>query len=401
MKILVANFGSTSFKYRLFDMNGRDEAVLAKGGYERVSDYNEVVDDCLSTLLNEGAIDSLDDLDAVGFKTVMGRNLSGCVCDDDAVIEALNGFASLAPAHNPPYANGIHTFAERTPDTPRVALFETAFYQWVPEAAKVYAVPRDWREAGLERYGFHGASHKFVAERSAELMQREDVAERVRGLYVDGPGDFAGQPLRVISCHLGGSSSLTGIDTGIAIGTSMGFTPQSGLPQNNRVGDLDSGAVPFIMDQFNLGIDEVQTAMTRESGLFGLSCGAGNDMRDIRAAKNAGDSDARLAIDHLVYSIRKYIGQYHLEMNGLEALVFTAGIGENDPELREAVCANLSCIGLELDPEKNKQVGTECEIQRDDSTVKVLIIPTNEELIVARETKRLLEAQRTTAGPIV
>jgi acetate kinase len=177
----------------------------------------------------------------------------------------------------------------------------------------------------------------------------------------------------------------------------MGFTPQSGLPQNNRVGDLDSGAVPFIMDQFNLGIDEVQTAMTRESGLFGLSCGAGNDMRDLREAKNAGDSDARLAIDHLVYSIRKYIGQYHLEMNGLEALVFTAGIGEHDPELREAVCANLTCIGLELDPEKNKQVGTECEIQRDDSAVKVLIIPTNEELIVARETKRLLQAQRTTA----
>ncbi|MFT7513041.1 MAG: acetate kinase [Candidatus Omnitrophota bacterium] len=397
MKILVANFGSTSFKYRLFDMAGIGETMLAKGGYERVTDYNEVVDDCLGKLVSEGAIGSLDELDAVGFKTVMGRNLSGCVCDDEAVLEALDGFASLAPAHNPPYANGIRTFGQRIPNVPRVALFETAFYQWVPEAARVYAVPNAWREAGLERYGFHGASHKFVAERSAELLQRDDVAERVRGLYVDGPGDFSGAPLRVISCHLGGSSSVTGVNTGVAIGTSMGFTPQSGLPQNNRVGELDSGAVPFIMNQFQLSIEEVQTAMTTQSGLFGLSGGAGNDMRDLWKAKTEGNSDAGLAIDHLVYSIRKYLGQYHLEMNGLEALVFTAGIGERDPDVREAVCANLSCLGLKLDLEKNKQVGVECEIQSDDSAVKILVIPTNEELIVARETKRLLQAQQTNA----
>jgi acetate kinase len=365
---------------------------VTKGGYERVTNYAEVVDDCLAKLLEEGHIASIDELDAVGFKTVMGRNLSGCVCDDEKVLAALEGFSDLAPAHNPPYAAGIKTFRDRAPDVHRVALFETAFYQWVPEAARVYAIPKAWREAGLERYGFHGASHKFVAERSAELMNRPDVVERTRGLYVKGPGAAPEKPLRVISCHLGGSASVTGIDSGVAIGTSMGFTPQSGLPQNNRVGDLDSGAVPFIMNTLGLSIDEVQQVMTKESGLLGLSDGAGNDMRDLHAAAENGNTDARLAIAHFVHSIRKYIGSFFVDLGGLDALVFTAGIGEKDEILREAVCENLEHLGVKLNVEKNRNLsGDEVEISASDSAVKIWVVPTNEEIIVARETQRLLE----------
>ena len=392
MKILVANFGSTSFKYRLYDMLEGEERALAKGGYERVTNYAEVVDDCLATLVKEGHIASPDDLDAVGFKTVMGRNLSGCVCDDEAILAALDGFADLAPAHNPPYAEGLKTFRDRAPEVKRVALFETAFYQWVSPAARAYAVPKAWRDAGLERYGFHGASHKYIAERSAELMGRPDVMTRAQRQYVDGPGTFDGAPLRIISCHLGGSASVTGINSGIAIGTSMGFSPQSGLPQNNRVGDLDSGAVPFVMNTLGLDIDEVQRQMTKESGLLGLSNGAGNDMRDLHQAAESGNADAQLAIDHFSHSIRKYIGSFHLELNGVDALVFTAGIGEKDPDLREAICANLECVGIKLDLEKNRNVGSdEVEISAAGSAAKIWVIPTNEELIVARETRRLLE----------
>ena len=391
MKILVANFGSTSFKYRLYDMDGTQECALAKGGYERVTDYAEVVDDCLATLLKEGHLNEVGDLDAVGFKTVMGRNLSGCVSDDDSVLSALEGFADLAPAHNPPYAEGIKTFRDRAPEVPRVALFETAFYQWVPEAARVYAVPKAWREAGLERYGFHGASHKFIAERSAELMGRADVMERAQGLYVKGPGSFSGDPLRVISCHLGGSASVTAIDSGVAIGTSMGFTPQSGLPQNNRVGDLDSGAVPFVMSTLGIDVEEAQRQMTKESGLLGLSDGAGNDMRDLNTAADEGNADARLAIDHFVHSIRKYIGSFYLELGGLDGLVFTAGIGEKDADLREGVCKDLAHLGIALDLEKNRNLsGEEEEISASGSSAQIWVIPTNEELIVAREARRLL-----------
>ena len=398
MNILVANLGSTSFKYRLFRFDGTGAASLsAKGGYERVTDYGQAIDDCLAALKTAGQVQSSADLHGVGFKTVLGKDLTGCVPADDRAIAALEGFREIAPAHNPPYALGIRRFREKLPGVPLFALFETAFYQWMPEAATRYAVPESWYQAGVRRYGFHGASHKFVAERSAELLGRNDIVERVRRLYQAGPAplvDNAGRKaLRVISCHLGGSSSVTGIRDGVAIGTSMGLSPQSGLPQNNRVGDLDSAAIPFVVKTLGLSLTEVERQMTKESGLLGLS-GVGNDLRDILAAAGQGNARARLAIEVLVHSTRHWIGAFLIELGGCDALVFTAGIGENNPDLRAAICAGLSDLGLELDSAKNSALrGEEGEISAPDSRTRVLVIPANEELVVARETRRCVAAQ--------
>lgn len=390
MLVLVANLGSTSFKYQLFRMDGPDGAVLAKGGYERVTDYATVIDDALANLQRGGFIASPGEIDAVGFKTVFGKSVSGCVEADDSVIEALEAFAVVAPAHNPPYVNGIRQFRKSLPKARLVALFETAFYQWVPEAASRYAVPRSWHDLGIRRHGFHGASHKFVAERSAELCGRQDVAAIARGLYLDGPRPVEGSPFRVVSCHLGGSSSVTGIRNGVAIGSSMGFSPQSGLPQNNRVGDLDSEAIPYAMRSLGLTLDEAQRQLTKESGLLGIS-GVSNDIRDVNAAASEGNADAALAIDVLIDSIRHWIGSFLLKMGGLDALVFTAGIGENGAPLRARVCEGLEEFGLILDLEKNSACrATEAVISRDDSRVKVIVIPANEELVLTREVFRKL-----------
>lgn len=392
MRLLVANLGSTSFKYRLFSLEGTDETLLAQGGYERVTDYGEVIDDCLATLKKAGHVESARDLAGVGFKTVLGKNLTGCVPADQAVLDALEGYQAIAPAHNPPYANGIRRFAEKMPGVPLVALFETAFYQWVPEAGRRYAVPRAWHEAGVQRFGFHGASHKFVAERSAELLGRDDVAGIARALYRSGPQRVAGPPLRVISCHLGGSSSITGMKNGAAIGTSMGMSPQSGVPQNNRVGDLDSAAVPFAQRSLDLTLEEIDRQLTEEGGLFGIS-GVSNDLRDIKKAAREGHSDAQLALDVFVHEIRRWVGSFYFQLNGCDALVFTAGIGENHPDLRAAICAELDNLGIEIDHAKNEAAtGQEAEISAAGSRTRIFVIPANEELVVARETKRLLEA---------
>ena len=390
MLILVANLGSTSFKYRLFRMAEQGGEVIAKGAYERVTDYATVIDEALVTLQRDGIIASADDIDAVGFKTVLGKDLSGCVMAGPEVIAALDGFTAVAPAHNPPYAAGIRQFAKSLPKARLVALFETAFYQWTTEASATYAVPRSWRDIGIRRYGFHGASHKFIAERSAELCGREDVAQIARRLYLDGPQAVAAAPLRVVSCHLGGSSSVTGIRNGVAIGTSMGFSPQSGVPQNNRVGDLDSGAIPYAMRTLGLTLDEAERQLTKASGLLGLS-GVSNDIRDIYAAAAAGNAEAQLALDTLVHSIRHWTGAFHFELGGLDALVFTAGIGENGPIVRAAVCNNLAPFGIHLDAAKNAAcAGSEAVISTDASPVKILVIPANEELVLAREVFRKL-----------
>lgn len=389
MLVLIANLGSTSFKYRLFEMGTGDDRVLAQGGFERVTDHGEAIESALAELESGGVIASRDDIDAVGFKTVLGRSLSGCVEADDRVLDALEGFAAVAPAHNPPYAAGIRQFARLLPKARRVALFETAFYQWVPEAASRYAVPKAWHDIGIRRYGFHGASHKFIAERSAELMGREDVAEVVRGLYQKGPQPV-GKPLRVISCHLGGSSSVTGIRNGVAVGTSMGFSPQSGLPQNNRVGDLDSGAIPYAMKTLRLSMEEVERQLTKESGLLGVS-GVSNDIRDVNDAAEGGNADAKLAIDLLIHEIRRWASSFLFELGGIDALTFTAGIGENGAPIRAAVCEGLEAFGIKLDPELNATCrATETEISAADSPVKVLVIPANEELVLAREVFRKL-----------
>jgi acetate kinase len=390
MKILVANIGSTSFKYRLFHMDGAAERVVAKGGYERVTDHGVAIRDSLNTLVEQGHLESVASLDAVGFKTVLGKNLSGCVPADDKALKALDDFKEIAPAHNPPYAASIRFFRDTYPDIRLVALFETAFYQWVPQAAKTYALPKSWRELGIERQGFHGASHKYVAERSAELMGREDVAERVRNLYVRGPGEWTGAPLRVVSCHLGGSSSVTGIHTGVAMGNSFGLSPQAGLPQNNRVGDLDSAALPYAMEKLGIPMSEAIRQMNKEGGLLGLS-GVSNDLRDVKDAAAAGNPDARLAIDVLVDNVRQYLGAYMLKMGGLEAIVFTAGIGEHNPDLRAAICASLEEFGLVLDPARNDVLHSEGPIHAEGSRIQAWVIPANEELVIARETRRLLE----------
>jgi len=389
VKILVANLGSTSFKYRLIDMGDVDAAELASGGYERVSDYTECIEDMLNNLIGEGHLQSGEDIDAIGFKTVLGKDLSGCVEADEQVLDALNGFKEVAPAHNPAYAEGIRCFREKLPGVKRVALFETAFFQWVTPGASTYALPKTWRELGIQRFGFHGASHKFIAERSAELLGNNHVADRVRRLYADGPGEYDGAPLRVISCHLGGSSSVVGINNGVAMGSSMGFSPQSGLPQNNRVGDLDSMAIPYVSKMLGLSVEEAEQQLTKESGLLGLS-GVSNDVRDISDSAESGNSNAQLAMDVLVDSIRHWAGSFFFRMGGVEAIVFTAGIGENRTEIRAGVCAGLESLGIRIDPEANARMtrGAEGFISTPDSAIKVLVIPANEELVVAREVYR-------------
>ena len=355
MKILVANLGSTSLKYRLFEFEGTEEKLLTRGGFERVTEYPAAIDACLDELKAGGFIQNQQDLAAVGFKPVVARGVTGCVRMDEKVLQAMEDYSPMAPAHNPPYITGV-------------------------------------RIEGVRRWGFHGASHKFMAERSAELLARPDIANRVRNLYVTKtPAPVAGANLRVVSCHLGGSSSLTAILNGVGICNSLGMTPQAGLPQNNRVGDLDSFAIPFMMRRQNLSTDEVERQLCKESGLKGLS-GGFNDMRDIRAQALGNNPHAQLAIDVFVWQARHWLGAYYLEMNGLDGLVFTAGIAENNPWLREQICRNLDHLGIKIDPIKNNQaIGIEALISTDDSQVKIYVIPTNEELVVAREVKRFLE----------
>jgi acetate kinase len=305
----------------------------------------------------------------------------------------MEAYSSLAPAHNPPYITGIRLFAKQMPKTPLVGLFETAFYQWAPEWAMRYAVPEAWYKAGVRRWGFHGASHKFIAERSAEMLCREDVAARARQLYVDSGKSVVNQPdLRVISCHLGGSSSISGILNGVAIGNSMGMSPQSGLPHNNRAGDLDAFALPFIMRTTGLSLDEAERLLCKESGLKALS-GGFNDIRDIGTQAAQGNASAQLALDVFVHNARHWIGAFYLELNGIDALVFTAGIGENRAELREAICRKLDQLGIILDANLNGKVrAQEAVISAPESRVKVIVIPTNEELVVAREVRRFLQS---------
>jgi acetate kinase len=392
MKILVANLGSTSLKWRLFDFSDGQERLLHKGGFFNLVDHPKAIEDCLRQLKAAGHIQHSTDLAAVGFKTIMARGINGCVRLDEEVVKAMEAFNGIAPAHNPPYIKGIRLFARRMPSVPLIGLFETAFYQWMPAAAERYAVPEAWHELGVRRYGFHGASHKFMAERSAELLGRDDVAERVRQLYVDGGATPVHKPdLRIISCHLGGSSSITGIRSGVALGTSMGLSPQSGLPHNNRVGDLDSFALPFLMRATGLTLDDAEKLMCKESGLKALS-GGFNDVRDILEHAAKGNTRAQLAFEVFVRECRHWIGSFYAHMNGLDALVFTAGIGENQPPVRQAICADLDALGIVLDQDKNTATGaTEATISAPDSRVKVMVIPTNEELVVAREAKRFLQ----------
>jgi acetate kinase len=393
MKILVANIGSTSLKWRLFDFANNAERLVHRGGFERVTDYPKAIENCLAQLKETGGIASERDLAAVGFKTVIAKGVTGCLKLTEQVLAAMEAYNGLAPVHNPPYITGIRLFGERMPSVPLIGLFETAFYQFAPEPMMRYAVPATWHDIGVRRWGFHGASHKFIAERSAELLGRKDVAERVRNLYLDGGKTaVSARSLRVISCHLGGTSSITGILNGVAIGNSLGMSPQSGLPHNNRVGDLDAEALPYAVKTLGLTLEEAQCQLSQEGGLKGLSGGLSNDIRDIREAAARGQARAQLALDVFVSEARRWIGGYLFALNSADAIVFTAGIGENQPELRAAICAHCDQLGIVLDRKLNEATrATEAVISEHHSRVKVMVIPTNEELVVAREAKRLLE----------
>ena len=370
MLILVANLGSTSFKFKVLDtdQNGKE---VARGGYERIgqpgepyANHGDVIDVILKPLPKTP--------DAIGFKAVHGGPISGAVRVDDHVIETMQQFADIAPAHNPPYIAAMKAFAAKLPDVPQVACFETAFHQTIPLSRQVYGIPWEWTEKlGIRRYGFHGASHRYIATRAKELVPTAR---------------------KIISCHLGGSSSITAIEDGESVATSMGLTPQTGLLQNNRVGDFDTFALQKLLKQ-GLTVDDVLNKLGKEGGLLGIS-GVSNDMRDIEKAAREGNDRAKLAIDAFVEGVRHYVGAYLVALGGVDVIAFTGGIGENGIGIREAVCRNLSFAGITLDATKNTARATETKISSDDSKAQVWIIPTNEELIVARQTKEVLSVAR-------
>jgi len=390
-KILIANVGSTSYKYTLYDISEKGDAIeLVRGGIERVTDHEVAISESLEALKQEGYDASV--IDAIAFKTVLGKNLSGLREADDEVLKALDDMSFVAPAHNPPYARAIRAFGKILPSARKVALFETSFYQWADEAWKRYAVPESWNEIGIRRNGFHGASHKYAAERVAEFCGELQAAESARMLYVNKAPLKLAKPFRHINCHLGGSSSVCGILNGAAIGASMGFTPQSGLPQNNRVGDLDAMAIPFAMETLGLTAQQAMNQLSKEGGLLGIS-GVSNDMRDIREAAENGNSQAKLAIEVQAYTARAYIGWFMAQMGGVDAISFSGGMGENNPWLREMILKPLESFGLKLDDEKNSQCLKKKEgiISSDDSKIKVVTVVANEELVLAREAARYLE----------
>ena len=393
MKILVANLGSTSFKYRLYDM--ADERQLARGAIERIGspesrcvveigpsrqekvlrvpDHAEAVRQCLAQLTDpeSGCVGGAAEVSAIGFKAVHGGRTSGVQRVTDDVLRAMAQMNDVAPAHNPAYINAMRLVHEKLPEIPLVAAFETGFHQTIPERNRYYAVPLEWAEqAQVRRFGFHGASHRYIATRTAELLDRDD--------------------LRIISCHLGGSSSLCAIQGGQSVATSMGFSAQSGLPQNNRVGDFDPYALPLVMKLTGKSLAEVLDAMASQGGLLGLS-GTSGDLRDISEAAGQGDRRARLALEVFAASTRHYLGAYLVELGGADVIAFTGGIGENRPGFRAMVLADLEELGIVLDPAANERARGEARISAARSRVQVWVIPTNEELIVARQTKQLLE----------
>ncbi len=400
MKIFVANLGSTSFKYRLYEM--AEEKQLARGGVERIGeaqsscfveigterrelvaaapDHAAAVRLCLEQLTDPeiGCLDQAGEVSAIGFKAVHGGRASGVARVDNEVLQAMDEVGMVAPAHNPPYLAAMRLLHERLPEIPLVAAFETGFHQTIPERLRHYAVPWEWAENHLvRRWGFHGASHRYVSNRAIELLGREDA--------------------KVVSCHLGGSSSVCATRGGKSVATSMGMSPQSGLPQNNRCGDFDPFALPLVMQQTGKSLEEVLHALAEQSGLLGLS-GKSGDVRDLAAAAEQGHTRSQLALDVFVTSVRHSIGAYLVELGGADAIVFTGGIGENRPEIRASVCANLASLGIEIDHALNVQTHDESRISTPRSHTEVWVIPTNEELVVARQVRDLLQEEGTTVN---
>jgi acetate kinase len=370
MRVLVANLGSTSFKFKLLDME-RNGEVVARGGYERIGQpgsphatHGDVIDVILKELPAKP--------DAIGFKAVHGGPISGAVRVTDDVIATMEQFADVAPAHNPPYIAAMRAFRQKLPQTPQVAAFETAFHQTIPLSRQVYAIPHQWTEdLGIRRYGFHGASHRYIASRVPELVGKE-------------------KSRRLISCHLGGSCSICAIENGKSVANSFGMTAQSGVPHNNRVGDFDAFALQKLLKR-GLSLEEIFKKLSKEGGMLGMS-GVSPDMRDIERAAAEGNARAKLAIEAFVESVRSFIGSYLVALGGCDVLAFTGGIGENAAAIREAICHDLGWAGIELDPAKNQIRAKEERISRVESDVDIWIVPTNEELIVARQTVNFLTA---------
>ncbi len=387
MKILIPNIGSTSFKYRLVELPenavpgdaAASETVLAQGRVERIGqpggecgDCCAAIRKCLGEIAGPGKpLKSLIEIGAVGFKAVHTGPLSTPQMIDEAFLAVMEEFSFLAPAHNPPYIAAIRAFRDELPGVPLVAVMEPFPYRFMDEASTTYAVPYAWRtEHGIRRYGFHGASHRSANERAAALLGRPDLPN---------------SDLRHISCHLGGSSSVAAFEKGVAVNTSMGASPQSGLPQNNRVGDIDVFAVLHMMKKLGLGPDEMAKLLGGHSGLAGIS-GTSGDLRDLEEAAAKGSARARLALDVFVLAIRHYVGAFLLELGGLDVITFSGGIGENSAAIRAAALKGLVPFGVELDEENNAALKGEGEISTLRSLVKVLVIPANEESILARET---------------
>ncbi len=372
MKCLIPNIGSTSFKFRVIDMP--EEKVLVHGRVERIgqpggecADYPAAIRKCIAEVAGPGrALASLSEIGAVGFKAVHAGPHNSSHLVDDEFLAAMEEFSFLTPAHNPPYIEAMRAFRDALPGVPLVAVLETGPYRHMSEAATTYAVPYAWRrDYGIRRYGFHGASHRSASERTRALLGRDD--------------------LRHISCHLGGSASVAAFRDGVAVDTSFGASPQSGLPQNNRVGDIDAFAVLHMMKKLKLGPDEMAELLGSQSGLAGVS-GTSGDVRDLTEAAAAGSHAAQLGLDVFVYSIRHYLGAFMLELGGVDAITFSGGIGENSAEIRAGVLKDLAGFGIELDDSRNTTIKGEGPISTEKSAVKILVVPANEEIIVARDT---------------
>ncbi|MBS4539755.1 acetate kinase [Clostridium sp. D2Q-11] len=396
MKILVINCGSSSLKYQLIDMT--NEEVLAKGLAERIGiegsivkhkpagkesvsierpmdDHKKAIEIVLNALVDEnhGAIKSMDEINAVGHRVVHGgEKFSDSVIIDEEVLKAIEECSELAPLHNPPNIMGIQACKELMPSTPMVAVFDTAFHQTMPESSYIYPLPYElYEKYGIRRYGFHGTSHKYVSQRAAAILGKDL------------------EDLKIITCHLGNGASLTAVENGKSIDTSMGFTPLEGLAMGTRSGDIDPAIIIYLMEKEDMSISEINTLLNKKSGVLGIS-GVSSDFRDIEEAAEEGNNRAKLALDKFTARVKKYVGAYAAIMGGVDAVVFTAGLGENSPETREAICEGLDFMGISIDKDKNKVRGKETVISTTDSKVKALLIPTNEELMIARDTKSLI-----------
>jgi len=396
MKVLVINCGSSSLKYQVLDMT--NEALLCKGLVERIGmegsvithsktdcekfqlitpmeDHKDAISHVLMAIqdVDHGVVKDMSEIGAVGHRVVhAGEKYDHSVLIDDTVMKALEECIELAPLHNPPNLLGIEACKSLMPDTPMVAVFDTAFHQTMPPESYIYAIPYEYYEKyGIRRYGFHGTSHKYVAERCADML------------------NVSLDDLKIITCHLGNGASVSAIKRGKCIDTSMGFTPLEGLVMGTRSGDIDPAIVTYIREKENLEPGVANEILNKKSGVLGIS-GVSSDFRDLETAVADGNERAALAMKVFAHKVRFYIGAYIAEMNGVDAIVFTAGVGENDIAMRDVICNDLGNLGIKLDLVKNKVRGKETIISRDDSKVKVLLIPTNEELMIARDTYNIV-----------